>query len=97
MKFKLLLKHLQENRPFGRILAFVSVIEFQKRSLVHSHIILFMDQAAEFSFQDPLQIDKHTSAEIPPLSDTGLRETVLWHMIHNPCNSSAFDLCLEEV
>ncbi len=89
MKLKLLFKHLQDNRPFGPVLAYESVIEFQKRGLVHSHIILFIDQVAKFALQDPLQIVNLISAEIPPLSGHSLRETVLRHMVHNPCKSSA--------
>ena len=96
MKLKLLLKHLQDNSPFGCVLAHVSVIEFQKRGLVHSHIILFIDQDAKFALQDPLQIDNHISAEIRPPSDHSLRETVLRQMIHNPCNSSAASPCQKE-
>ena len=31
MKLKLLLKYLKERKPFGKLAAFMSVIEFQKR------------------------------------------------------------------
>ena len=60
-----------------------------KKGLLHSHIIMFMDPPVNFFFWDPLKIDKHISAEILSLSDTGLRETVLWQMIHYPLNSCA--------
>ncbi len=73
VKLKLLLKLLQDNRLFGRVLAHVSVIEFRKRGHVHSHIILSIDQERKFALQDPLQIDNHISAEIPPPSDHSLR------------------------
>ena len=36
MKHKLLMVHLKENVLFGRIIADVSVIVFQKSSLVHA-------------------------------------------------------------
>ncbi len=47
MKQKILVTHLKEDQPFGRIVADVSVIEFQKRGLVHANIILFLDEEAK--------------------------------------------------
>ncbi len=41
MKHKLLMAHLKEGAPFGRVIADVSVIEFQKRGILHAHIICF--------------------------------------------------------
>ena len=96
MKLKLLLKHLKEDEPFGRISAFVSVIEFQKRGLVHAHIIIFLDEAAKFSLQDPSNIDKLISAEIPSTQASHLRELVLKHMIHNPCSADPAARCMRE-
>ena len=68
MKLKLLLAYLKDARPFGCVLAYFSVIEFQKRGLVHADIISFLDQPTKFSLQDPLKVDKFISAEIPPNS-----------------------------
>ena len=96
MKLKLLLKHLKEQKPFGQITAFVSVIEFQKRGFVHTHIIIFLDQGARFSLQDPTIIDTLISAEIPPVTSPHLRELVLKHMIHDPCNANPTDRCISE-
>ena len=81
MKLKLLLKHLKEDKPFGKITAFVSVIEFQKRGLVHAYLIIFLDQEAKFSLQGPTNIDMLISAEIPPATSPQLRELMLKHMI----------------
>ena len=44
MKHKLLLSYLKDDHPFGKTVADVSVIEFQKRSLVHADIILFVEE-----------------------------------------------------
>ena len=90
MKLKLLLTHLTDESPFGRVLAHVSVVELQKRGLVHAHIIPFLKQQSNFSLQDPLQVGKFVSAEIPPHSMPHLRITVLKHMIHKPCTIQAF-------
>ena len=96
MKLKLLLAYLKDASPFGCVLAYVSVIEFQKRGLVHAHIILFLDQTAKFSLQDPLELDKFISAEIPPNSTPELRNTVLRHMIHKPCTIHSLAPCLKD-
>ena len=45
LKLKLLLKHLTEDEPFAKLTGFVYVIEFQKRGLVHTHIITFLENA----------------------------------------------------
>ncbi len=44
MKHKLLMAHLKEDEPFGKVIADVSVIEFQKRGLMHAQIILFLHE-----------------------------------------------------
>ena len=69
MKQKMLLQYLKSENPFGRMIAHVSVIEFQKRGLPHAHIILFLDQKAKHDLQSSECVDKLISAEIPPNSD----------------------------
>ena len=96
MKLKLLLKHLKDGRQFGPITAFVSAIEFEKRGLVHAHVIIFLDAVAKFSLQDPRNIDKLISAEIPPVISPHLRELVLKHMVHDPCNANPQPRCMRE-
>ena len=96
MKLKLIFMHLKGKSPFGRVLAHVSGIEFQKRGLMHVHIIPFLDQEAKFSLQDPLQVDKFISAEIPPNSMPHLRRPVLKHMIFKLCTDKASAPCLKQ-
>ena len=88
MKLKLLLKHLKDDRLFEPIIAFVRVIEFQKRGLVQAHAIIFLDAVAKFSLQVPSNIDNLISAEITPVTSPHLRELVLKHMVHDPCNAT---------
>ena len=76
-KQKLLLKHLNNDKPFGQITAFVSVIEFQKRGLVHAQIIIFLDQESNFSLQGPTNIDRVISVEISPVASPHLRGLML--------------------
>ena len=94
MKLRLVLEHFQELKPFGQIAAFVSVIEFQKRCLVHAHILISLDQEAKFSLQDPTNKYRLISAEIPPVTSPYLREAVLKHMIHDPCNANLKARCI---
>ena len=96
MKLELLLKHLKDDTRFGPITAFVSVIQFQKRGLVHAYVINFLDAVAKFSLQGPSNIDELISAEIPPVTSPFLRELVLKHMVHDPCNANPQARCMRE-
>ena len=96
MKLKLLLKHLKDDEPFGKLTAFVSVIYFEKRGLVHAHIISFLDDATKFSLQDPNKIDNLISAMIPRVTSPHLRELVLKHMIHASCSDNRNSRCMRE-
>ena len=96
MKHKLLMVHLKEDEPFGRIVADVSVIEFQKRGLVHAHIILFLHEEAKRSLENPEQVDKVISAEIPRQDDPILRQAVIKHLIHRPCTHDSNARCLRD-
>lgn len=69
MKLKMLMKYLKCENPFGRVIASVSVVEFQKRGLPHAHIILFLDGQAKNDLQDPEHVNKLISAEIPSEED----------------------------
>ena len=64
MKLQFLFAYYRDARPLRYVLAYFSVMEFQKRGLVHAHIILFLDRPTKFSLQGPLQVDKFISAEI---------------------------------
>ena len=96
-KLKLPLKHLKEEEPFGKITEFVSVIEYHKQGLVHAHIIILLDQKAMFSQQDLTNIDRLISAEITPVTFPHLRELMLKHMMHDPCNANSADRCIREL
>ena len=85
---------------FGKRVAQLRIIEFQKKGLPHAHVLVILRN--DFSIKTPHQIDEMFSAEIPPLPPpslptdtpneiaahqqmTRLRESVLKHMIHGPC------------
>ena len=87
IKRQALVQYLKNSGSFGQVVANVVVNEFQKRSLIHSHIILILDKESKNKFRDPEEVDKIGFAEIPPESDKHTRKAVLKHMIHRPCTS----------
>lgn len=65
----------------------IYVIEYQKRGLPHSHIILTL--AAEDKLNSAEEIDEVISAEIPDeVNDPLAFETVMRCMIHGPCGDA---------
>ena len=65
---------------FGRINAKFYSVEFQKRGLPHAHILVILGNVRISDLKDLV------SAEIPSEDQPVLRELVLRHMIHKPCN-----------
>lgn len=84
VKLDALIDDLTKHGVFGRAVAFVYTIEFQKRGLPHAHILVTL--IAEDKFTSAEKIDRFISAEIP-MADTNprLREIVLRTMTHGPC------------
>ncbi|XP_024877995.1 uncharacterized protein LOC112458538, partial [Temnothorax curvispinosus] len=74
---------------FGEVLAYVYVIEFQKRGLPHIHLLITLKRNCKIV--NPETVDKFISAEIPdPNENESLHNVVMKHMIHGPCG----DWCL---
>lgn len=78
-------KLLLEKHVFGRVAAYVYVVEFQKRGLPHAHFLLILEP--EFKLRCPEDFDRFVCAEIPPTTQPHLRDLVLNHMMHGPCGS----------
>ena len=94
MKHKLLMAHLKEEEPCERVIADVSVIEFQKRDLVYAHIIIFLHDDPKTALENPDRVDEIISAEIPYQNDPFLRQAVLRHLIQKPCTDDVDAVCV---
>uniref|UniRef100_A0ABD2WQX7 ATP-dependent DNA helicase n=1 Tax=Trichogramma kaykai TaxID=54128 RepID=A0ABD2WQX7_9HYME len=81
LKYKSLLKDIVEKQIFGKVLSYISTVEFQKRGLPHVHLIVTLHPDNSFNtFED---IDKHICAEIP-VDDKHLQKLVIKYMLHGP-------------
>lgn len=68
----------------GRVVGFVESVEFQKRGLPHTHLILWVRPADKPTTCEI--IDANVSAELPDRNTNPLLyEQVKTHMIHGPC------------
>ncbi|CAK1578666.1 unnamed protein product [Parnassius mnemosyne] len=68
-------------------------IEWQKRGLPHTHILIWLKEKLQ-----PSQIDDIISAEIPdPGQDKELYDTIVRNMIHGPCGArNSISPCIKE-
>ena len=84
LKLSSLMKDLIEKGVFGRVKAYIYVIEFRKRGLPHAHILMMLHAADVIHTVE--QIDQAVSAEIPDKdTDPELWDTVTTCMLHGPC------------
>ena len=89
-KLKRLIKDLTENNVFGKTIANIYVIEFQKRGLPHAHILIFLSR--EDKPKTPEEVDRMVTAEIPnPKINPILYQLVKEKMIHKPCSGPCYD------
>jgi len=87
LKLNALLHDLTKNNVFGRTVAFIYVIEFQKRGLPHAHILIILDSRDKP--RTPAEIDSIVCAEIPnAATHPVLYETVTSFMLHGPCGTA---------
>ena len=87
LKLNALLYDLTKNMVLGRTVAFIYVIEFQKRGLPHAHILLVLQHADKP--RTPADIDSIVCAEIPnEVEYSELHDTVVSCMLHGPCGTA---------
>ena len=84
-KFIELRNDFKERHVFGEFQAYTANIEWQKRGLPHSHILLWVKP--KWKPRNPTDYDNVISAEIPdPNKQPELFKKVTKFMIHGPCN-----------
>ncbi|XP_024886657.1 uncharacterized protein LOC112464095 [Temnothorax curvispinosus] len=82
---KELMRDLMQKEIFGKIIAYVGVIEFQKRGLPHLHLLAMLGDEEKPRHEEI--VDKMVWAEIPDEERyPELNAMVLRHMIHEPCS-----------
>jgi hypothetical protein len=97
-KLKSLMDDLKYGHIFGVPIAFVYVIEFQKRGLPHAHILLILRHQDKLHLMD--HIDEIISAELPDPNNSKFKELfeiVSKNLVHGPCGH--FDpqcVCMED-
>nr|GEV34350.1 hypothetical protein [Tanacetum cinerariifolium] len=83
MKLIGLLEDLTKHHIFGK-----SCAEFQKQSLPHAYILLWLEE--EFKYRTPDQINDIISAELPCLTNNlDAYKVVSEFMLHGPCGAEA--------
>jgi hypothetical protein len=86
MKKRALLDDITKNGIFGRTVASLWTVEFQKRGLPHMHLLIFL--APEHKIHDPADIDSCIRAYWPnPETEPLLFDTVKRTMVHGPCGT----------
>ncbi|XP_073266985.1 uncharacterized protein [Populus alba] len=82
-----MMSFIKSGKPFGRTIADVCAVEFQKRGLPHTHLLVWL--APEFKFRSPEDVDSIISAEIPDKhQDPICFEIVSKFMMHGPCGAA---------
>lgn len=83
-KLKQIKEDIIKNKIFGRVIANIHVIEFQKRGLPHCHMLVILHQNDKL--HEPARINEVVSAEIPDVQTQPLLYAAVGkHMIHGPC------------
>nr|GEZ53531.1 DNA helicase [Tanacetum cinerariifolium] len=84
MKIHQFVKYLRDSKPFGKIIAIVYTVEFQKRGLPHWHTLVWIDEASRTQNQE--EIDNYISVELPSEKvDPEGHRVIAEFMIHGPC------------
>ncbi|XP_070203407.1 uncharacterized protein [Littorina saxatilis] len=83
LKVKALMDLLTKGKVFGATRCFMYTIEWQKRGLPHTHILLWLQEQIHVD-----RVDEFISAELPdPEVDPLLFSIVRTQMVHGPCGA----------
>jgi hypothetical protein len=89
LKLDALLEDIKDG-VLGNVIAKIWVIEFQKRGLPHTHILLILDESSKLCTVE--DYDSMVSVEITDLiCHLEAYETVTSCMVHGPCGPNFFN------
>ena len=96
LKLKELMQMLTHQQVMGHVVAYVYVIDHQKRGILHSHILLIL--APDDKPRSTDDYDRFVCAELPDKQKhPQLYETVAKNMIHGPCGVlNPHSVCMSE-
>jgi hypothetical protein len=96
IKLKELINNIHKKHILGRTIMGIYVVEFQKRGLLHAHILIFFIE--DFKPHTVKDIDHMINAELPNSETNKLaHETVARCMMHGPCGAMFPNApCMEE-
>ena len=84
LKLRALLDDIIKTKVFGKVVAYVYSIEFQKRGLPHCHMPFILDHPDKPATAE--DVDKIVHTEIPdPVTHPLAHNTITTCMIHGPC------------
>jgi len=63
LKLQELMQNIEREQVFGKIEAYVYVVEFQKRGLPHAHILVVLQEV--YKLREAEDVDRFVRAEIP--------------------------------
>jgi len=87
LKLRALITLITEDCIFGRPVAHVYVIEFQKRGLPHAHILIILQESDKP--RNPSDYDRIVCAELPDETlYPELYKTVTSCILHGPCGAA---------
>ncbi|XP_019172653.1 PREDICTED: uncharacterized protein LOC109168053 [Ipomoea nil] len=87
IKLDALIADCRKNKLFGPVAGVIYTIEFQKRGLLHAHILLFLEKSKEL--RQVLTLENIICAEIPDeKKDAEYYQAVEEFMMHGPCGKA---------
>ena len=96
IKLQQLKDDLVKKHVFGKVIAYMYTIEFQKRGLPHAHILLILSKENKLRNNEG-DFDRVVCAELPdPKKNKYLFDLVKKYMIHTPCNKGKKERCTKK-
>nr|GEY30103.1 DNA helicase [Tanacetum cinerariifolium] len=84
MKIDQFVNYLRDDQPFGKVVAVLYKVEFQKSGLPHCHTLLWIDESVQIRRNE--DIDNYISAKIPSKHvDPEFYRIFLELLMHGPC------------